>query len=403
MTSASNNTIGGDYFTQQNVISGNLNNGVEIDFRSNSNYVQGNLIGLSATGTALGNGGDGVHVLDASNNNILGGGSGYDANGDFVSYGNSISANTGNGIRIDHTQPYPGPSGTQILGNYLGLGTNGATPLGNGQNGVLITDSPNTVIGDGAATDGNIISGNGANGLGVVSTTGTKIYGNDIGTDVTGLLAKPNQGYGVQISSGSTLTQVGQAGASFRNIISGNIWYGIDIAGAQTTIANNYIGVGSDGQTKVGNQMGGIEVENTATQNTIGGANYNLGNVISGNQGTGPTQGSGITLLNGSNNTTIAANMIGTNAAGLVAVGNSNDGIYVQLTSTQNTIGWNNTYNIVSGNGNCGIEVNGTNNTINFNMVGLSINFTALANGTGWWVDNSNGKTNTWGPNNFHN
>jgi hypothetical protein len=420
VTSASNNYIGGDYYTQQNVISGNLKNGVEIDFQSNGNYVQGNIIGLSVTGAPLVNGngantsniGDGVHVFDASNNNVIGGNSGFDDNGNWVDYGNVISGNGKNGISIDHTQPYAGPSGTQILGNYIGLGTDGATPQPNGRNGVLIWDSPNTVIGDGAVGDGNVISGNGKNGIFVDSTTMTSIFGNYIGTDVTGmLLNKGNQNDGILINASQT--QVGQAGASSLNVISGNDNYGVEVNGGTTnTIANNYIGVGSNGAKPVGNGEGGVAVDGTASYTTIGGANYDLGNVISGNRGTPASGGSGVDLLSGSSYTTVAGNLIGTDASGLNPVPNAVDGIYIQINSTYNTIGLIWAFNLICYNDNYGIEVYGTNNTIDCNYVGINAAGLVMANGTGpnfppgqasWWVDNSGGNTNSWGALNFNN
>jgi hypothetical protein len=400
VTSASNNTIGGDYYTQANVISGNQRNVVEIDFQSNGNMVEGNRIGLAATGAALGNGGDGVHVLDASNDNIIGGGT-FMVGSQPVDLGNIISSNTGNGVRIDHTQPYPGPSRTQILGNYIGLGPDGSTPRGNGQNGILITDSPNTLIGSGNATEGNTISANGANGISINSTTGTKIYGNHIGTDVNVQNEKPNQGDGIVIGNASQ-TQVGQSGANSRNIISGNVQYGVELRGADhTTIANNYIGLAADGYSPVGNHQGGVAVGADSTNNTIGGASYDLGNVISGNQGTPTVGGNGISLLSGSSYTTVAGNYIGTDAAGVMAVRNAVDGIYIQLNSTLNTIGLEGAYNLVSGNGNIGIEVDGNNNYIDFNYVGFNAALQpSLPNGNTWWVISPG---NGFGPDNYHN
>ena len=377
---ASANTIGGDYFTQGNVISGNLGDGIRIS-GGTGNIVEGNRIGVSATGLVqLANGGDGVHVMEDANKTIIGGSSGFDENGNWVDYGNVISGNTLNGISVGRMLLTDSPTGTRILDNYIGLASNGTTALGNGKDGILIENSLNTVIGDGAATDGNVISGNGSNGIEMQMAPGVQIYGNYIGTDRTGLVSKPNQYCGILIGGSTTFTQVGQAGASFRNVISGNTEYGIDIYGTNNTVANNYIGLGSDGQTNVGNQQGGIVVENNATLNTIGGTNYNLGNVISGNQGNaGTTLGNGIALLTGSSQTTIAANLVGTNAAGTLGVANSNNGIYVQVNSRKNVIGLFAAYNIVSGNGQYGIDVDGTNNTINFNMAGLDFNFNPLA------------------------
>jgi len=59
-----------------------------------------------------------------------------------------ISGNTGNGVRID-TSPnpqYSAPSGTEILGNYIGLGRDGSTAIGNSQNGVLVANAMQTTM-----------------------------------------------------------------------------------------------------------------------------------------------------------------------------------------------------------------------------------------------------------------
>jgi len=70
------------------VISGNLRNGVHIDFDSANNTVDGNIIGLPVQGAGkIPNGGDGVFIEDSANNTTIGGGSFYDQNQNFVSLG----------------------------------------------------------------------------------------------------------------------------------------------------------------------------------------------------------------------------------------------------------------------------------------------------------------------------
>ena len=86
---------------------------------------------------------------------------------------NVISGNGGNGIGID------GASDNQIAMNFIGTDATGTLPRGNAQNGILVTDgATNNLIG-GQATggndptgevfvrppQGNLISGNGANGV----------------------------------------------------------------------------------------------------------------------------------------------------------------------------------------------------------------------------------------------
>jgi hypothetical protein len=47
--------------------------------------------------------------------------------------------------------------------------------------------------------------------------------------------------------------------------------------------------------------------------------------------------------------------------------------------------------------------VDGTYNIIDYNMVGLGVNFATIANGIDWRLDASGGNTNTWGEHNIHN
>src|SRR5262245_1678065 len=83
-----NDLIGGTTAAARNVISGN-GRGLSVEFGASSNTIQGNYIGLNATGTAkLPNNGAGVQ-LDAPNNLI---------GGAVAGAGNVISGNTSNGI-----------------------------------------------------------------------------------------------------------------------------------------------------------------------------------------------------------------------------------------------------------------------------------------------------------------
>ena len=104
------------------------------------------------------------------------------------------------------------------------------------------------------------------------------IVGNYIGTDPTGLVAEPN-GNGIFLGGiGGGFFQVGGTTAADRNVISGNSGEGILIVvGNDFDIEGNYIGVGADGTTPLGNGADGILVGNgdplgyTASDVNIGG------------------------------------------------------------------------------------------------------------------------------------
>ena len=79
---------------------------------------------------------------------------------------------------------------------------------------------------------------------------------------------------------------IGGTSLADRNIIAGNEnGYGIRLSGTGATnnvIQGNFIGVGADGTTAIGNQTG-VYIDGGASDNTIGGGGMNEGNVISGN------------------------------------------------------------------------------------------------------------------------
>jgi CSLREA domain-containing protein len=125
------NSVGVNFMgTFGNLISGNTGDGVLIQDSTVSgnfldNFVQSNLIGTNAAGTAaLANGGAGVE-LDGAAGNLIGGATTND--------GNLISGNTGDGVEITG-----GASTNDVQGNLIGVAANGTTLLGNGGSGVEI-------------------------------------------------------------------------------------------------------------------------------------------------------------------------------------------------------------------------------------------------------------------------
>ncbi len=113
--------------------------------------------------------------------------------------------------------------------------------------------------------------------------SGTSIQGNDIGTDLTGLLAIPNGQTDLMGYSGISLTgvqsvSIGGTTSGAGNVISGNHGYGVFITNQGTTqptqpsifIQGNDIGVGSDGMTQLGNDLTGVFIT-SASYVTVGG------------------------------------------------------------------------------------------------------------------------------------
>jgi hypothetical protein len=195
----------------------------------------------------------------------------------------------------------------------------------------------------------NRFSGDGVH----VEADNTIISGNYIGTDATGAAAAGNASWGVHLLS--SFNRVGGTGTGERNVISGNALDGIriDAPGTGNVIIGNHVGVDVAGANAIANGGSGVWL-NGSSGNTIGGASNAARNVISGNTVDGIT---GI----GSSSNLIQGNYIGTNAAGTLALGNGEDGVYLEDGSS-NTVGGTvaAARNVISGNNWSGITFWGT-------------------------------------------
>jgi hypothetical protein len=134
-----------------------------------------------------------------------------------------------------------------------------------------------TVIGSGAATR-NLISANRDAGIRIESagTDHTIVRGNYIGVDATGTAALGNGDVGVDVREAATRAQIGGSGAGEGNVISGNGFDGIRLFNsgvASNTIAGNYIGLDATGAASLPNAGNGIWIGGGAAANVVGGAN----------------------------------------------------------------------------------------------------------------------------------
>ncbi len=354
--------IGGTTAAERNVISGNTERGIYFDNTDNST-IAGNYIGTDVAGTGDVNG----TASDVKNSGIYlaNGSSGNTVGGTTAGAGNVISGNNHFGFEV-----LGATSQNNLLqGNYIGTTASGLAALGNRNGGVSFWGSGSgNIVGGGAAGAGNVISGNLSEGVYVGNaSTGAKVQGNYIGVGADGLTPLGNGDAGVYVFGGSTNTLIGTDAngtndAAERNIISGNT-YGVYIRDSGTNgtiIAGNIIGLAADGDTIVANSSYGVAVTSTAGATTIGGATAVSRNVISGNAG------SGVYFASSTSGSSVLNNYIGTNAAGTMPLGNSLDGIWLE--SSNNTISGN----VVAGSGDSGIEVgNGaTGNVVQGNYVG---------------------------------
>ena len=123
-------------------------------------------------------------------------------------------------------------------------------------------------IGAGGSTVRGLVINRFAAGILLSGGGGNHIEGNYIGTDVTGTLALGNQYNGIAIEASSNNT-IGGTGAGAGNVIAGNGQDGIEVNGTGNAIQGNYIGVGADGSTALGNKGNGIRFINS--NNVVGG------------------------------------------------------------------------------------------------------------------------------------
>ncbi len=436
---ASNNTVGGPTAAGRNIVSGNLNFGIEVDSpTASNNVISGNYIGLNATGTlaiannvgisiaGLGNriGTDGNGINDASEGNVISGNTteainifsnnnriagnyiGTDATGTlpvanrdgiFVSpltSGNIIGTDGSNdAFNASERNLISGNLDRGILlgganvaaGNWIGIDINGQV-LAN-QFGLQVTDTGSRV---GTNADGiadneerNVVSGNSISGLIVrnASTSGVTIAGNYIGTDPTGSLARPNN-RGIDVVLGVNNITIGGATPTTRNVISGNSSAGVliqDTGTMNNSVSGNYIGLAADGSTVVPN-ADGVVISGGASDNLIGG----FANVISGNAN------NGISLIgSGTTANQVAGNLIGTNSSGNAVRGNGNIGVLIFGGANANWIGTdgdgvldNSEGNVIGGNqSGAVVQSNSDANRISGNWIGVSSDTSfALAN-----------------------
>ena len=321
--------------------------------------IQGNYFGTDVTGTiAIGNrSGNGCPVS-------LGGGGISISSSKFITIGgaaagkgNLISGSAellGFGVAINNSEDIT------IIGNYIGVNVSGTSALANycgvSEGGV----NKRIIIGGSEPGERNIISGNITYGIAAGINRSTYedtvcfIRGNYIGTDAAGKVAIPNIS-GIYV--GGEGVQIGGMGLGERNLISGNSASGIIFVylDSYSSIINNYIGTDVSGNLPLGNQGAGI----FCYADRMNAFN----NVISANS-------CGIKFiyenLNGHHRYTghISGNYIGVGADGTTPLGNTTDGIRIESDGFKYIgDGTPEGRNIISANGRSGIHISGNPST----------------------------------------
>jgi parallel beta-helix repeat protein len=261
------NVIGGQSAADRNVISGNASHGV-LMMSVASNVVAGNYIGTNAAGLAdLGNGGDGIRLVDSPNNAI---------GGSKPGERNVVSGNTGEGIGLFGQFS----RANRIQGNYVGLSASGAADVGNSASGIYLRRAPGNIV------ESNIVSGNdgfagiaicgdlefcGGQNAGTPSNAAANVVRrNRLGLDAAGTGRMGNAGYGISID-GAPNTAIGGIGQGNYVAASGNAAIVIFKPTATgTVVQGNVIGFDAPGEKPVPNHAG-VHILAAASDTLIGG------------------------------------------------------------------------------------------------------------------------------------
>jgi hypothetical protein len=201
---------------QNNVISSNGGDGVEV-YADYTRFV-GNTIGLDPSGSfARGNAGHGIN-----------GQAGFDLQVWGNLGMNVISANGGAGLFLNAA------AGARVFGNYFGLSKSGNAMLANGTYGIVMDGSAFNLIGN-TATNGNRFGGNGIRSLN--AGNGSTIRFNTFGFGIN-----PNLDVG-----GEFAMNLETGGHEVEDNAIGRVDRAIRLAGSQSFVQRNLIGITTDG------------------------------------------------------------------------------------------------------------------------------------------------------------
>jgi uncharacterized repeat protein (TIGR01451 family) len=228
----SNNTIGGNSATKRNIISNNTVAGIRFSSAS-ANTVIGNYIGTDPTGSTARPNGVGVDITGNSDSNFIGG----PTPGEI----NVISGNTTYGVHIGGASAGATADNNVITNSYIGPNAAGSANVQNLTAGVAVDDFSTSTL-----MTGNVISGN-QNGiiLNGTANSGTSILGNLIGIAPDGSTAMGNAQAGIVIN-GATLARIGTTTFGEGNQIANNGTNGVTVTGG--AISNAILGnsIGND-------------------------------------------------------------------------------------------------------------------------------------------------------------
>ncbi|MFN3409535.1 MAG: right-handed parallel beta-helix repeat-containing protein [Limisphaerales bacterium] len=385
---------------------------------SHTNAVLGNWFGLRPPGTVCVTGGGespcGLGVLGVSRGVVIENGFENRVGGPSVPSGNVICGGVG-GVDIAGTNA----AMNFVQGNRIGTHPDGLanstfalgpTSSGNGDGVVLRQGAAFNQVGGAADGEGNLIANNSGHGVALFDARTNQVFGNFIGTDLTGTNALPNGtfgggGDGVYLSDGASENDIGGPSPGEGNLISGNHNHGVHLAGFDVEanrVRGNLIGPAINGVTRLpyqpplfldrGNYASGVRIDAEASRNQIGGYTEAEGNLISGNGEYG-VHIVGLSEIGPASDNRILGNRIGTDRTGLLPLANALGGVRIE--SVGNIVGeppilifqrppggaplplpWPSAANfgapgnLISGNGGPGVILDDSNNLVSANRIG---------------------------------
>jgi RTX calcium-binding nonapeptide repeat (4 copies) len=346
-------------------------------------------------GNSFNNTFQGVFVDNVANNTV----------GGTVPAARNVIGFIDNGVVIQGA----GATGNQVQGNYIG--TDGSNVIGNVNQpsyaglGVNIVDANDNFVGGTTAGAGNLIASAG-DGIAIqninASASGNLVQGNYIGPNADGSSLPSGLGsVGIVLTGNVSANVIGGTTAAARNVISGwhdlQVWFAYVAAPGGNMVEGNYIGTNAAGNAAL------VPSPNNGQDIGIW-ASASMNSAISGNLLSGLN---GALVLVASPGCRVQGNLIGTDAAGSLAIPN-NFGINVG--SNNDLIGGTTpgAGNIIAFSNGPGIWVlGGTGASIEGNSIygnsGLGIILGTDSNGDPLSVPLANDSLGHIGPNNFEN
>ncbi len=205
---------------------------------------------------------------------------------------------------------------------------------------------------------------------GGVAITGSASKNDAVETSWLGLApagdSQSNSVFGVEVVSGASGATIGGTTAVPSNVISDTVGTGVLIDGSSgNVVEGNYIGTGADGVSAEPNSGDGVLIQDSASNNTVGGTIAGSANTIGFNGFGGPDVRNGVEI-SGSKSNVVEGNYIGTDT-GAVDLANNGDGVLIDAGANFNTIGGSTSVsrNVVSSNNANGVEISGSGTELN--------------------------------------